>query len=127
MKKLLNQRWQPTSGCGGLIITKFLIGKFLLPPPTGNHHQNSPELLLLKILPLSDHHSHLWASTFDFRTFLCCLFAWAAPFFLQFGCFCVDFTFNLYFCFYRLQLNGMNSLQLNCLVTDQTLIEPPSW
>jgi len=34
----------------------------------------------LKFLPLSDHHSHFWAATFDFRTF----FARAAPF--------VDFT-----------------------------------
>jgi len=43
---------------------------------------NLPELLLLKILPLSDHHSHFWAATFDFTTFFMLLFfAWAASFF----------------------------------------------
>jgi len=44
-------------------------GKFVLPLPTGNQHQNSPEMLLLKFFPLSDHHSHFWAATFDFTTF----------------------------------------------------------
>ena len=73
-------------------------GKFVMPSPTGNRHQNLPKLLLLKILPLSDHHSHFWAATFNFTTFFMLpFFAWAAPFFLQFGCFCEDFTsfFNL--------------------------------
>ena len=33
------------------------------------HENKLPELLLLKILPLSDHHSQFWAATFDFTTF----------------------------------------------------------
>ena len=53
---------------------------------------NSPELLLLKNLPLSDHHSHFWAATFDFTTFFMLpFFAWAASFFtvwLDFTSFC---------------------------------------
>ena len=66
-------------------------GKFVLPLPTGNWHQNSPEkMLLLKILPLSDHHSHFWDATFDFTT-LC--FLHGPHLVLQFGCFCVDLTF----------------------------------
>ena len=34
-----------------------------------NNILHSPEMLLLKFLPLSDHHSHFWAATFDFTTF----------------------------------------------------------
>jgi len=53
---------------------------------------NSPELLLLKILPLFYHHSHFWATTFDFTTFfILCFFALATPFF-TIWLFCVDFT-----------------------------------
>jgi len=40
------------------------------------HKVNSSELLLLKILPLSYHHSHFWAATLNFTPF----FALAAPF-----------------------------------------------
>ena len=89
--KVVVQKWLWFSD-NGKIFNNNNSGKFVLPPPTGNRHQNSPELLLLKILPLSDHHSHFWATTFDFTTFFMLLFfAWAALFF-QFGCFCVDFT-----------------------------------
>jgi len=43
---------------------------------------NSNELLLLKFLPLSDHHSHFWATTFDFTIFVMLLFfVRVAPFF----------------------------------------------
>ena len=84
------ERWQPRSGCGGLIMAKFLITT--IQANLCRRFTNSSELLLLKILPLSDHHSHFWAATFDFTTFFMLLFfAWAAPF-LQFGCFGVDFT-----------------------------------
>jgi len=56
-------------------------GKFVLPPPTGNWYQNSPEMLL-KFFPLSNHHSHFWAATFDFTTFFhATFFAWVTPFF----------------------------------------------
>jgi len=34
--------------------------------PVGGGNTNS---LLSKILPLSDHHSHFWATTSDFKTF----------------------------------------------------------
>ena len=37
--------------------------------PVGGGITNLPELLLLKILPLSDHYSHFWATIFDFTTF----------------------------------------------------------
>ena len=63
-------------------------GKFVLPPPTGNRHQD--ELLVLKVLPLSDYHSHIWAATFDFTTFFMLPFLHGPHLFLQFGCFCID-------------------------------------
>jgi len=54
-------------------------GKFVLPPPTGNCHQD--ELLVLKVLPLSDYHSHIWAATFDFTTFFMLPFCMGHTFF----------------------------------------------
>jgi len=89
--KVAAQKWLWWSD-NGKNFNNNISGKFVLPPPTGNGHQNPPEMLLLKILPLSDHHSHYWSATFDFTTFSCCLFCMAHTFFLQFGCFCVDFT-----------------------------------
>jgi len=87
-KKLWNQRWQPRSGCDGGIMSKFLITTIqvnLVPIPIvklGGGNTNFPGLLLLKILPLSYHHSHFWAATFDFTTFfMLSFFAWVAPFF----------------------------------------------
>ena len=47
---------------------------------------NSPELLLLKFLPLTYHHSHFLAATLDFTSFFTMAFLGAAPF-LQLGCF----------------------------------------
>jgi len=35
----------------------------------GEGNTNSPELSLLKILPLAYHHSHFLAATFDFTSF----------------------------------------------------------
>jgi len=55
--------------------------RLFLPPPTGNQHQNSPELLLLNTLPLSDNHSHFWAATFDFTTFFMLPFCMGHTFF----------------------------------------------
>ena len=66
--KVVVQKWLWFSD-NGKIFNNNNSGKFVLPPPTGNRHQNSPESLLLKILPLSKNHSHFWASTFDFTTF----------------------------------------------------------
>jgi len=70
--KLWNQRCWPRSGCGGLIMAKFLIT--IIQANLCRRFTNSPELLLLKILPISDHHSHFWAATFDFTTFFMLLF-----------------------------------------------------
>ena len=42
---------------------------------------NSPELLLLKFLPLPYHHSHFLAATLDFTSFFTLAFLKAAPFF----------------------------------------------
>jgi len=47
---------------------------------------NDPYILYCMILPLSDHHSHFWAATFDIHFFHAAFFDWAAPF-LQFGYF----------------------------------------
>ena len=44
-------------------------------------HQNSPELLLLKFLPLTYHHSHFLAATLDFTSFFTITFLGAALFF----------------------------------------------
>ena len=66
--KVAVQKWLWWSDNGKIFNNNNSV-EFLLPLPTGNCHQNSPELLLLKILPLSDHHSYFWAATFDFTTF----------------------------------------------------------
>ena len=60
--------------------------------PLGQLAQNSPELLLLKILPLTYDHSHFLAATLDFTSFFTIAFLRAAHFFLQLGCFGLDFT-----------------------------------
>jgi len=44
-------------------------GEFWCRFPVGGVNTNLPEMLLLKFLPLSDHRSHFWATTFDFTTF----------------------------------------------------------
>ena len=41
-------------------------------------HQNSPELSLLKFLPLAYHHSHFLAATLDFTSFVTIAFLRAA-------------------------------------------------
>ena len=47
---------------------------------------NSPELSLLKILQLTNHHSYFLASTLDFTSLFTLAFMEATPF-LQLGCF----------------------------------------
>ena len=54
-------------------------------------HKNSPELLLLKFLTLTYHHSHFLAATLDFTFFHHSLFE-GRTLFLQLGCFGLDFT-----------------------------------
>jgi len=87
--KVAAQKWLWWSD-NGKIFNSNNSSEFWCRFPAGGGNTNSPELLLLKILPLSDHHSHCWAATFDFTTFSCCLFLHGPHLFLQFGCFCVD-------------------------------------
>ena len=49
--------------------------------PLGQLAQNSPELSLLKFLPLTYHHSHFLAATLDFTFFFTIAFLRAAHFF----------------------------------------------
>jgi len=55
----------------------------------GEGNTNSPELLLLKILPLAYHHNHFLAATLDFTSFFTMAFL-GPHFFLQLGCFGLD-------------------------------------
>ena len=56
--------------------------------------QSSPELLLLKFLPLTYHHSQFLAATLDFASFFTTAFLRAALFFLQLGCFGLDVSYS---------------------------------
>ena len=47
----------------------------------GEGNTNSPELSLLKFLPLTYHHSHFLAATFDFISFFTLAFLGPHPFF----------------------------------------------
>ena len=67
--KMAAQKW-PWWSDNGKIFNSNNSGEFWCRFPIGGGNTNSPELLLLKILPLSDHHDHFWAATFDFTTFL---------------------------------------------------------
>ena len=53
---------------------------------------NSPELSLLKLLPLTYHHTHFLAATLDSTSFFTIAFLRATLFFLQLGCFGLYFT-----------------------------------
>ena len=57
---------------------------------------NSPELLLLKFLPLTYHHSHFLAATLDFTSFFTIAFLRAALFFFTAWLFWIRFHFFLY-------------------------------
>ena len=52
--------------------------------------QNLPELLLLKFLPLTYHHSHFLAATLDFTSFFHHSLSEGRTLFLQLGCFGLD-------------------------------------
>jgi len=58
----------------------------------GEGNTNSPELSLLKILPLAYHHSHFLAATFDFTSFFTMAFFGGRTLFLQLGCFGLDIS-----------------------------------
>ena len=53
----------------------------LLQVSLGYSAPNSPELSLLKLLPLTYYHSHFLATTLDFTSFFTMAFFGAAPFF----------------------------------------------
>ena len=59
-----------------------------VPRPSGT--KNSPELSLLKFLPLTYHHSHFLAATLDFTSFLTIAFQGAALFFYSLAVFGLD-------------------------------------
>ena len=79
-----NPRWQPRNGCDGRLVAKILITTIqvnLVSNPNGGGNANSPELLYLKFLPLTYHHSHFLAATLDFISFFILAFLRAALFF----------------------------------------------
>ena len=88
--------WRPRNGCDGRLVGKKLIMTIqvnLVQNPSeklGGGNTNSPELPLLKFLPLTYHHSHFLAATFDFTTFFTLVFMGGHTLFLQPGCFGLD-------------------------------------
>ena len=90
-EKDVNPRWRPRNGCDGRLMVKIFnndnLGEFFAKT---KWHKNSPQLSLLKFLPLTYHHSHFLAATLDFTSFFTIAFLRAALFFLQFGCFGLD-------------------------------------
>ena len=75
----------------------------LVPIPSEVWSTNLPELLLLKILPLSYHHSHFWAAILDFTTSFMLFFLDGPHLFLKLGCFCVD---NFYMAIINIKTGG---------------------
>ena len=85
---MLNPRWQPRNGCDGRLMVKILIMTIQVNNFNNDNSgefcaasQNSPELSLLKFLPLTYHHSHFLAATLDFTSFFTIAFLRAAHFF----------------------------------------------
>ena len=64
--------------------------------PLGQLAQNSPELSLLKFLPLTYRHSHFLAATLDFTSFFTIAFSRAALLFFTAWLFLIRFHFFLY-------------------------------
>ena len=79
VKKDVNPRWRPRNGCDGRLMVKILI--ITIQVNFVKRHKNSPELSLLKFLPLTYHHSHFLAATLDFTSFFTIAFLRAAHFF----------------------------------------------
>ena len=91
-KKMWNPRWRPRNGCDGRSIVKILIMTIqvnLVPLDLGTKFT---WIVVIKILPLTYHHSHFLAATLDFTSFFTIAFLRATHFFLQLGCFWLDFT-----------------------------------
>ena len=64
--------------------------------PLGQLAQNSPELSLLKFLPLTYHHRHFLAATLNFTSFFTIAFSRAALLFFTAWLFLIRFHFFLY-------------------------------
>jgi len=80
-------------------MAKISIQVNLVPSPIETwRRQHSPELALLKLLPLTYHHSHFLAATLaatlDFTSFFTMAF-FRAEHFLQLDCFGIDSLFTL--------------------------------
>jgi len=77
-----NPEWWPRNGCDGRLKAKILITtiscRIVVKSREGN--TNSPELSLLKFLPLAYHHSHFLAANLDF---IVQQHSWGAHTFLQ--------------------------------------------
>ena len=69
-------------GCDGRLMVKILITTIQVNfVPIDQAAPNSPELSLLKFLPLTYHHSHFLAATLEFTSFFTIAFLRAALFF----------------------------------------------
>ena len=90
---IVGQKWLWWSD-NGKNFNNNISGEFWCRFPVGGGNTNFPEMLLLKFLPLSDHHCHFWTTTFDFTTFFMLLFLHGPHLFLQFGCFGVVILFQ---------------------------------
>ena len=95
-KKMWNPRWRPRNGCDGRLMVKILITTIQVNlVPLGQLAQNSPELSLLKFLPLTYHHNHFLAATLDFTSFFTIAF-WGPHTFFTAWLFWIRFHFFLY-------------------------------
>ena len=86
VKKDVKSKVAAKNGCDGRLMVKILIATIqvnLMPRPSGT---NSPELSLLKFLPLTYHHSHSWPPPWISHLFSPWPF-WGPHLFLQLGCF----------------------------------------
>ena len=79
VKKDVKSKVAAKNGCDGRLMVKILI--MTIQVNFVKRHKNSPELSLLKFLPLTYHHSHFLAATLDFTSFFTIAFLRAAHFF----------------------------------------------
>jgi len=102
--------WQPRNGCDGrlMVIILIMIIQVNLVMKRGESNINSPELLLLKLLPLAYHNSHFLAATLDLPSS-------GLHTFLQLNCFELDqyLTTNLNHCSSQLLYTCRASYALN--------------
>ena len=75
-------------------------------------HKNSPELLFLKFVPLTYHHSHLLAATLDFTSFFTIAFLRAAFFFYSLAV--LD---KIYIIYVYVPLSHLRSKESQCILS----------